>query len=255
MQPDEPTGGSISDAHLNDSDIALRALGEMLDATALSHLQQCARCAAEVDQLAAVVGTAKSLSPEDTPQNPPPHVWEGIAAELALKPEAPATADDGLEPGTVVALPRRRWSSTMLVAASVAGILVGGTAAVGVSSMVSDDSATTPVVSVVASTTLAALPDRDGSGDARIVDTARGQELVVDVTNLSSSDGFYEVWLINPDTFEMVGLGALNGANGRFAIPDGLDLSQYRVVDVSIEPFDGDPKHSRDSVVRGELTV
>ena len=143
----------------------------------------------------------------------------------------------------------------MLVAASIAGILVGGTAAVGVSSMVSDNSTSTPVASVVASTTLAALPDHDGSGDARIVDTPRGQELVVDVQNLSSSDGFYEVWLINPDTFEMVGLGALNGVNGRFAIPDGLDLSQYRVVDVSIEPFDGDPKHSTDSVVRGELSV
>jgi hypothetical protein len=252
---EETTGGSVSNVHLSDSDIALRALGEMLDASALSHLHQCPRCAAEVDQLAAVVSTAKSLSPEDAPQDPPPHVWEGIETELALQPEAPETSDDGVEPGTVVALTRRRWSSAMLVAASIAGILVGGTAAVGLSSMLSDDTVSAPVASVVASTTLAALPDHEGSGDARIVDTPRGQELIVDVANLTSSDGFYEVWLINPDTFEMVGLGALNGANGRFAIPDGLDLSQYRVVDVSSEPFDGDPKHSSDSVVRGELSI
>ena len=255
MQSDETTDGSGRNAHLSDSDIALRALGEMLEPLALSDLQDCPRCAAEVDQLTAVVNTAKSLGEQDSPQDPPPQVWESIETELALKPEAPETTDGSAEPGTVVALPRRRWSSTMLVAASIAGILVGGTAAVGVSSMMSDNSTSTTVASVVASTTLAALPDHDGSGDARIVDTPRGQELVVDVQNLSSSDGFYEVWLINPDTFEMVGLGALNGVNGRFAIPDGLDLSQYRVVDVSIEPFDGNPKHSTDSVVRGELSV
>jgi hypothetical protein len=107
----------------------------------------------------------------------------------------------------------------------------------------------------VAETQLAALPEHQGQGAAEIVETADGTELVVDVSGLSGGEGFYEVWLIDPDTFAMVGLGALTDESGRFPVPDGLDLSQYRVVDVSLEPFDGDPVHSRDSVVRGELAT
>jgi hypothetical protein len=38
-------------------------------------------------------------------------------------------------------------------------------------------------------------------------------------------------------------------------VPDGLDLTRYSLVDVSIEPYDGDPVHSRDSVVQGQLTT
>jgi hypothetical protein len=47
----------------------------------------------------------------------------------------------------------------------------------------------------------------------------------------------------------------LDGAEGRFDLPDGLDLTQFPVVDVSEEHFDGDPAHSGDSVVRGPLDV
>ena len=82
-----------------------------------------------------------------------------------------------------------------------------------------------------------------------------GPELVVDVSDLSTGDGFYEVWLIDPETFQMIGLGALTDSAGRFPIPEGLDLSRYTVVDISLEPLDGDPVHSTDSVVRGELST
>ena len=47
----------------------------------------------------------------------------------------------------------------------------------------------------------------------------------------------------------------LDGAEGRFDVPDGLDLAEFPVVDVSEEHFDGDPSHSGDSVVRGPLDV
>ena len=35
---------------------------------------------------------------------------------------------------------------------------------------------------------------------------------------------------------------------------DGVDLDEYSIVDISVEPIDGDPAHSGDSIVRGQLT-
>ena len=57
----------------------------------------------------------------------------------------------------------------------------------------------------------------------------------------------------DPDVTQLVSLGVLEGDSGTFAIPAGLELDELPVVDVSLEPFDGDPAHSGDSVVRGTL--
>jgi hypothetical protein len=37
-----------------------------------------------------------------------------------------------------------------------------------------------------------------------------------------------------------------------FAVPNGVDLSQYPIVDISVEQ-PGDPKHSGNSVLRGTI--
>ena len=249
---------SLSESHLDDEQLALRALGEPLSSTLSDHVQECPRCSAEIDQISAVVAAARTLTDVDQPRQPDPEVWDRIRDELrqdAVPTPAPSSAATTAATVTSIVDRRRRWSTGLLVAASVLGVVAGGTLALGAVAMVSDDVPAAPVASVVATTSLAALPDHDGTGQAEIVDTPTGQELVVYVSHLTSGEGFYEVWLINPDTFEMVGLGALAGDSGRFAIPAGLDLSQYSVVDISIEPFDGDPIHSNDSVVRGELSV
>ncbi len=49
-------------------------------------------------------------------------------------------------------------------------------------------------------------------------------------------------------------LGVVDGASGTFTVPDGLDLSRYDLVDVSAEPYDGNPAHSGDSIIRGKLS-
>jgi hypothetical protein len=148
---------------------------------------------------------------------------------------------------------RRSWSTSVLVAASVASLAVG----VGLSTVVTRDSpgAPAPTTQVVAAASLAALPDHTGSGEAQIVTRDGTDYLKIDATDLSQGDGFYEVWLIDPATMQMVGLGALDSPEGLFPIPDGLDLSKYRLVDVSLEPMDGKPTHSGDSIVRGELSA
>ena len=79
------------------------------------------------------------------------------------------------------------------------------------------------------------------------------RSLVVDLDAEVPATDVREVWLIRSDASGLVSLGLLEGASGRFVVPDGIDLDEFTLVDVSAEPVDGDPAHSGDSIVRGEL--
>jgi anti-sigma-K factor RskA len=70
-----------------------------------------------------------------------------------------------------------------------------------------------------------------------------------------TDDAYFEVWLLAEDVSRMVSLGTMDGPSTSLPIPTGVNLADYPVVDVSIEPFDGDPTHSSDSLVRGTLSV
>ena len=51
----------------------------------------------------------------------------------------------------------------------------------------------------------------------------------------------------------MVPLGVLRPGEQTLELPSGLDLGEFPIVDVSVEPLDGDPTHSGVSVARGVL--
>jgi hypothetical protein len=244
-------------AHSDPEDLALRALGE--DVAGLDdHLATCALCRDELEALRAVVATGRAVTAEDRPVAPPPVVWDRVVAELGLSVPAVTGAPDPATPAGSPAvrdeLAARRERSgrgrTALVAAAAAlvGIAlgVGGGAVLGGS----DDGSG----AVVATASLAALPDRSGTGEATLR-TADGERvLVLDVSGLTTADGFYEVWLLDEDAQRLVSLGLLDGSTGRFTLPPAVDVGEFPVVDVSIEPADGDPAHSGDSVVRGTLS-
>jgi hypothetical protein len=250
---------SQSEMHAPDDLLALHAMGDPLPEAMTRHVAGCAQCQSELDQWASVIATGRSASRADTPRAAPDRVWDAIEADLGLtggsQPEqvAPGPAAEVV----TIDSARRRWSTSWLVAASVAGVLGGAVLTAGGVALSGSGSEPAPIAAppVVASASLAALPRHEGGGAAEIVQGDSGKELVVDVSDLSEGDGFYEVWLIDPETFQMVGLGALTADSGRFPIPAGLDLPRYSVVDVPLEPLDGDPVHSRDSVVRGELST
>jgi hypothetical protein len=259
--------------HCDPDVLALRALGEEAGPPeADAHLAECSECRTELESLRHVVRTARSGSPDDVPQAPPAHVWEGIHAELGLTtPAAPDAPAAGAGPAGPVVRDaaadqpsadelgaarhrrlRRARTAPLLMAAAAAGAVVGG---LGVWAL-TDGPGVEPAPEVVATTALEPLPSWDVEGTASVEVAADGTRLlVVEVPGAGTGDpdGYHEVWLLDPDVSQLVSLGVLEGESGTFAIPAGLELDALPVVDVSLEPYDGDPTHSGDSVVRGTL--
>jgi hypothetical protein len=69
------------------------------------------------------------------------------------------------------------------------------------------------------------------------------------------SGRFYEVWLFDPKTGKMLAVGVLGpGGSGSYAISRRL-LFRYQVVDISLQADNGDPAHSRTSVLRARFAT
>jgi len=255
--------------HLDPEDLALAALGEPLDAPARAHLAACADCAREVASLAAAAAVARDGS-GDALVPAPDGVWARVRDELGLAADVtPGGAAAGGEAREVpaagagpaaatpaatdapAAAPKPARRRGPWLAAAAAGLVVGAVAGgLAVSAALRPDAET-----VVAEVRLDALPGWSASGDALLEEDAAGRRTLVVRLADGDADGFRQVWLLDAGATRLVSLGVLDGDEGRFVVPDGLDLAEFPVVDVSAEPFDGDPAHSGDSIVRGELAL
>lgn len=238
--------------HSDPDDLALRALGEDVPGTD-EHLAACPQCRDELDTLRSVVAVARTVEEADAPQDPPPGVWAAVSTELGLG--RPAAGADATAPGPDEvrdelaarrAQPRSWLRPVSLAAAALVGLLVG----VGATLVATRDSGSTVVV---AATVLRPLEGEARSGDAEILRTADGRQLELDLRDLPAGEGYLEVWLLDKEHKRLVPVGLLEGTRGRFTIPEGIDLGEYPVVDVSLEPADGDPAHSGNSLARGTL--
>jgi hypothetical protein len=260
-------------SHLDPDQLALLALGETVASRAeLAHAETCPTCRAELSQLRRTVQIARSTVGDDALESPPDRVWHGIATELGLSAATAAGAESSIaaDEDAAAAAPRtvdaaadasagtaprgrrvgrgaRRMRAVWALAASlvlVAGVGLGVWAVTARLAPVS-----------IAAASLAAFPDHPGAEGTADVEEARdgSRTLVVSLESGAFPDAYREVWLIRNDAAALVSLGVLTGDRGSFPIPDGLDLSEYSIVDVSVEPLDGDPAHSGDSIVRGEL--
>jgi hypothetical protein len=109
-----------------------------------------------------------------------------------------------------------------------------------------------PPAETLAAATLEPLPGWQAQGRASVREVDGRRVLTVDLSDVPGG-GYREVWLMDTGLTQLVGLGVLSGTEGQFDLPANLDLREFRVVDVSEEPYDGNPAHSGDSIVRGEL--
>jgi anti-sigma-K factor RskA len=257
--------------HLDEELLAQWALdGDGPDAAAADHLQRCERCRDSLTELRAIAGVRGQLP---RLERPPADLWQRIGAELDLQAKPPGssraqrsaasadqqapTPDDGNHAErSGAATPLRRapakWRSRGLaVAASVAAVLGIGAGVIGTLLVTSDDNQPPPAEAVIQ---LQPLAGKSGDGSADLIRGDAGSELKVAAAGLDDSQGFYEVWLINEDGKRMVSLGVLNPrTGGTFQIPADITEQGYRIVDVSLEPDDGNPEHSHDSIIRGTL--
>lgn len=99
-------------------------------------------------------------------------------------------------------------------------------------------------------------PAASGTAVLQVV-SADQRTVTVTVANLPTPPGtFYEVWLMDPSNSHLLSLGVL-GADGRGVclVPPGLNLAQYTAVDVSLQPLNGSPAHSKHSAVRGIIAA
>ena len=186
----------------------------------------------------------RELDVEDlTLADPPPEVWAGI--ERAVASDA----------APVVSIQRRRRAPWLAAAAAAVLVVLVGALVAG--RLDEDDEG-----DIVATAVLVHDPatfDRrgaDATATARLIEQDGHYEIALDDADLPAlTDDDLELWLIQPDAegnpvdIAPVAMIAADEP-GTYEVPDGLDPATHFVVDISIEPRDGDTTHSGQSILR-----
>jgi anti-sigma-K factor RskA len=197
------------------------------------------------ESYADLAALAKSLTDEDARlDTPPTDLWARIEQSIRVT-DVPAPTP--LAPRR----PRSGRVSRTVLGIAAAVVVVAGIGAVAVATR---DDDTTKVTDVALANTDLDPRGASSQGTATLVRLDNGgYALDVDVTGLpAEADDYYELWVIDTNVEGMVSLGPLHG-NGRYDLPPNVDPAAYPVVDISIEPLDGKPTHSGDSILRGIL--
>lgn len=212
------------------------------------------------DNFADIEGVLSRLAPDDFERvAPPDDLWSAVSSALH--------ADTAAQPETLpLARPMRaRWSwrASSLVAAAAAVVIA--ILAVAVTQFGGDNQPSDVIASaklLYDATTFDPL-GAGTSGSASLVTSGAGSFIRIDQavlpTDLPAGDDL-EVWLLATDpagaVVDLVALGMLDSGTVRgvsLAVPAGFDPQRYSVVDISIEPRDGNPAHSGRSILRGPL--
>ena len=252
-----------------------------LDAETLVHIADCEQCSAEVAALQRVVAAADAMRDDPTLREvmtPADRVWDRIAvsagvvtteeramhkASTSKMPVQAAGTRDGTLEADVDELadgrgpdgqgrPRsRRRFVVQVMAAAVIGILCGSLFTWALTGR--DDDGGSNDEATVATSDLVGIDGHTTSGVASFAETPTGGELTIDLEAEDAGDGFIQAWLLDEKTGGMVALGVVDGNTGTFAVPQDLDLAAFNQIDISLEPYDGNPEHSAVSLARGPL--
>ena len=216
------------------------------------------------DDVAEIEAMLRDLDINDLEiHEPPADVWDGIERALADEAGAETVVDESAAPSTsnVVSLAsrRNRFLAPALGIAAAAVLAVAGIAVFN-GRGVSDDN-------VVASAVLQ-FDDgfdqlgSDASATANLVDGDDAYQIALDNVDLpdpSAEDADLELWLIevgdDGGIVDLVSLGIVEDIDEPFAVPAGIDPAAYSVVDISVEPHDGNHDHSGRSILRGQLSA
>ena len=232
-------------SHIDPEQLALLAMDEPVESPEdRAHLAACAECTADLVAMRHAVVVGRAAVGDSGLETPSERVWQRISEELGLGDGTPAR---GTVPESEPRPRRLRGRTVWVLAASLAFVVALGAGVWGVTNAVRP--------TTVAAASLTAFPDHPGASGRATVEEARDGtvRLTVRLDGDAADDDYREVWLIRGDASALISLGILDGEEGTFVVPEGVDLSEFRLVDISVEPLDGDPLHSGDSIVRGEL--
>ena len=212
------------------------------------HAETCPECAGLV---AAFTGVRRRAG-ADALVPPPAGLRAQVLAEVRAGQADPRTGPEPADPS------RRRGVPLWLagIAAALALLAGIGLGRIGAGDTEAPEAVAPPADTgtVVAATDLTALDSDADRGEASAVQTDDTFTIRVSASELGDEPGVHEVWLINVDGERMISIGLLaSGDEGEFDVPMDLIDQGYRIVDISVEPDDGDPTHSGVSIARGEL--
>lgn len=189
---------------------------------------------------------------------PPPGLFDKISDELANDAPALSVVDDPATepaPESVVDLTRERARRAPSAQRKqrrqlfVASLAAACAAVIGFSVIGGQDDTDT----YVAEATNADLPEAYAGAATAIVTGDEALTLEIEFSEALPSAEPVELWLIKPDLSDMVSLGIVEPGTTEWQVPDGIEPTEYSLVDLSIEPDDGDPTHSGRSILRGAL--
>ncbi|MDA8367887.1 MAG: anti-sigma factor [Actinomycetota bacterium] len=174
------------------------------------------------------------------------------ADHAGLPPLRDAVRSEGSADGALAAGRRRRrmWRGATGAAAAIL-VVVGTTLGVVASRH-------GPAPAPVASAALRPLEaPASATGSVAVYASGSTRSLAVDARNLPGPgpQSFYEVWLLDPATQKMLPMGVLSpSGRGEYSVSSSI-MGGYSVVDVSLQANNGDPAHSKTSVLRAYLQV
>jgi hypothetical protein len=216
------------------------------------HLDTCDPCRREL----AVVARASA--------------WLQDAVRLDVLPEAADIGADALGPEVTLPpleLPRHSWSPgasnrrsgrrtgfrsprVLAAAAGVVLLVVGVLGGVAAGRASKGDELNQHSIAMAPVPGGLSVPG--AAGRAQLL-ASGGMKLDVRGLPSPSNRDFYEVWLYDPPSGRMLSVGVLpDNGKGSYSLPASLEDS-YTAVEISLEPNDGNPEHSKVSVLRGPL--
>lgn len=210
-------------------------------------------------ELRRIADTLRELDHDDlTVLDPPSGLWDDIAAEIGDDIDA----DQAVEAAApVVSLSERRMrraQRSLLLVAAAAVLVVAGVLAIGARR----GSDATLVAIADLSYDPVAFDELGADATARVELIDDGDSFAIafadaELPTAIDEPADLELWLIEPDATggvaDLVSLGIIDATDHTFAVPAGYDPARYSVVDISVEPRDGDEQHSGRSILRGPL--
>lgn len=179
---------------------------------------------------------------------PPSDVWTGIEAAIR-------TTDQVVVP---IGAGRSRSSQRFLAAAAAVAVVAAG--AVVTSALIGGDDE--PVLATAALAYDAESFDVAGEGaSARAELIGRDGQFEIridDATLPDPGDEDLELWLLevgaDGEVLDVQPVALVDPSSpGTYSVPTGLDPDVHSIVDISVEPRDGDVAHSGRSILRGAL--